>query len=108
MLPVFILFSSFSKPALSEAIIKTSIYCDHFDACPSGKKRLEQEIVFVKGVKSVSFNTTEMTITVKYNPKKTDIQKIRTAISKAGYDADDVKADPKAAGKLDDCCRKKE
>jgi hypothetical protein len=46
-------------------------------------------------------------VTVTFNSKKTDEQKIRETISKAGYDADDVKADPKGVTKLDDCCKKK-
>ena len=47
-----------------------------------------------------------MTITVYYNGEKTSLETIKTAISKMGYDADDVKADNEAYGKLDDCCKK--
>jgi copper chaperone CopZ len=46
------------------------------------------------------------TITVYYNPKKTNLQEIKTAISKLGYDADDVKADQTAYASLDGCCKK--
>ena len=49
-----------------------------------------------------------MVITVIYNAKKTTPEKIRTVISKTGFDADGVKADEKAQGKLDNCCKKKE
>jgi len=47
-----------------------------------------------------------MTIKVTYNSKKTDLQKIKQAISKLGYDADDVKAEEVAYAGLDDCCKK--
>lgn len=47
-----------------------------------------------------------MTIKVTYNSKKTDLAKIKTAISKLGYDADDVKADPVTYDGLDGCCKK--
>ncbi len=47
-----------------------------------------------------------MTIKVTYNSKKTDLQKIRLAISKLGYDADEVKADAVAYESLDGCCKK--
>ena len=47
-----------------------------------------------------------MTITVFYNTQKTDLQTIKLAISKMGYDADDVKADVAAYEQLDDCCKK--
>jgi mercuric ion binding protein len=47
-----------------------------------------------------------MTITVIYNPNRVDLQTIKTAISKLGYDADEIKADPIAYEKLDGCCKK--
>ena len=40
-----------------------------------------------------------------YNAKKTDLQTIKTAISKLGYDADELKADPEAYENLDGCCK---
>lgn len=48
----------------------------------------------------------KMTITVYYNTQKTNLLTIKTAISKLGYDADDIKADIKAYEKLDGCCKK--
>ena len=47
-----------------------------------------------------------MTFTVYYNGKKTSLEKIKTAITKLGFDADEMKADPEAYEKLDDCCKK--
>jgi len=46
-----------------------------------------------------------MTFTVYYNAKKNNVQTIREAISKLGYDADGVKADPKVYESLDGCCK---
>jgi hypothetical protein len=51
-------------------------------------------------------NAEDMTITVYYNTKKTDLETIKTAISKLGYDADEVKADAVAYENLDNCCKK--
>ena len=51
-------------------------------------------------------NEEKKTITVYYNTKKTDLATIKTAISKLGFDADDVKADADAYAKLDGCCKK--
>jgi len=45
-------------------------------------------------------------LTVEYKLGKTSPEKIRTAVSKIGYDADDVVADPKAYEKLPECCKK--
>ncbi|MBL4654727.1 MAG: hypothetical protein JKY33_02775 [Bacteroidia bacterium] len=39
-------------------------------------------------------------------PNKITIDNIRNAISKVGYDADEVEADPVAYEKLHGCCKK--
>ena len=107
LLPVFLLSGAFSKSNTAEVTVKTQFYCDHFDVCES-KAALEKDIAFTRGVKRVTIDSKAMTIHVVYNPKQTDAQKIRQAIAKSGYDADEIKADPKGVEKLDQCCRKKE
>lgn len=87
-------------------IIKTQIYCDHCKQCESCGGRFEREIPFIKGVKDYSFDDKAMTITITYNTKQTTPEKLRLAIAAIGFDADEVKADPKAVAKLDDCCKK--
>ena len=47
-----------------------------------------------------------MTITVFYNGKKTSLEEMKVAITKMGYDADNLKADPAAYENLDGCCKK--
>ena len=84
----------------SEIKIKTSAMCD---MC---KESIEKALAFEKGVKSSDLNVDTKVCTVKYDAAKTTIDKIKIAISKAGYDADDVKADPKAYNKLSPCCKK--
>lgn len=103
---VFIIATGFVKPALSEVVIRTTFHCDHYDQCES-KPALEKQIMLTRGVKSVVIDGKAQTITVKYKPKQVSPDKIRTVISNAGYDADTLKADPKAYEKLDGCCKKK-
>lgn len=86
-------------------VIKTNIYCDHCAQCESCGGKLD-EILDIKGVKHMKLDMAKMTITVMYNPKKTTPEKIRQAIAKLGYDADDVPADPEAVKELDGCCKK--
>lgn len=88
-------------------VIKTMIYCDHCKECNSCGGKIEKDLGFNKGIKLVSLDEKAMTITVTYNPKKTTAEDIRKAISNYGYDADEVKADPVAYSKLDECCLKK-
>lgn len=101
--------SASSAMAQTQSVtIKLGAHCDHFEMCETGKTRLEKELAYTKGVKDIKTDSQAKIITVKYNSKKATEQSIREAIAKAGYDADDVKADPKGYAKLDDCCKKKE
>ena len=70
------------------------------------KEWIEEALAFEKGVKESEVNVEKQIITVTYKKNKTTPENIRKAISKAGYDADDVAADPKAYAKLDACCKK--
>ena len=60
----------------------------------------------IKGVKMYELDEKNMTITVFYNTQKTNLDTIKSAISKMGYDADDIKADASGVSQLDDCCKK--
>ncbi|CAN5904362.1 hypothetical protein BH11BAC7_BH11BAC7_04500 [soil metagenome] len=91
---------------LQEITIKTSSHCDHFEICETGKERLEKQLMLTSGIKHVNIDSKTMLISVKYNPKRITPEKIRKVISQAGYDADDVKADPKGVEQLDECCKK--
>ena len=73
--------------------------------CYTCQENLEKTFAFTKGVKDFDLDVKTGLVKVTYNPKKTDPAQIRMAIAKTGYDADDVKADPKAFDKLDDCCK---
>jgi mercuric ion binding protein len=81
-------------------MIRTSSQCD---MC---KERIEEALAFEKGVKKSDLNVETQICRVTYRKGKTSPERIREAISKAGYDADDVPADPKAYSKLDACCKK--
>ena len=83
-----------------EIKIKTSAICGMCE------ERIETNIAFEKGVKSVELDDETKIVTIVYKTSKTDPDKLRKAISKLGYDADDVEADPKAYAKLPACCKK--
>ena len=88
-----------------KAVIKTVLNCDHCKECETCGLKFRTEMLKIKGVKMYELDEKAMTFTVFYNAKKTDLQTIKTAISKLGYDADEVKADPKAYENLDGCCK---
>ena len=74
--------------------------------CGMCKDRIEHNLAYEKGIKNVSLDDETKVVTVGYSPKKTNPDEIRKAISKIGYDADDVAADPVAYEKLLGCCKK--
>jgi len=84
-----------------EIKIKTSAVCG---MC---KDKIEKAMAYEKGVKSSELNLDTKILTVVYNTKKTNPEKIKLAITKSGYDADDKLADPKEYEKLPACCKKK-
>lgn len=80
--------------------IKTSAVCD---MC---KETIEKAMAYEKGVQKSELNVDTKILTVTYNPKKTTPEKIKLAVTKAGYDADEMPADNKAYSALDPCCKK--
>lgn len=96
------------KPALAqeqkknyeEVQIRTSAVCGMCE------ERIETNIAYEKGVKKVELDDETKIVTIGFDTRKTDPDKLRTAISKLGYDADDVLADKEAYDKLPACCQK--
>lgn len=83
-----------------EVKIKTSAVCG---MC---KARIERNLAFEKGVKESSLDVKSKIVTIKYNPSKTDVAKLKANISKTGYDAEEVAADEAGYAKLPSCCKK--
>ena len=73
--------------------------------CSQCKEIIEAALAFEKGIKSSDLDLKTRELTVVYNSKKTTDAQIRSAVSKQGYDADDVKKDEKAYKKLPACCK---
>lgn len=80
--------------------IKTSAICG---MC---KDRLEKNIAFEKGVKSVTLNEETKVLTIEFKKGKNSKDKLKKAITKLGYDADELPADQKAHDRLPACCQK--
>lgn len=85
---------------IEEVKIKTSAQCS---MC---KQRIEKAMAYEKGIKSSTLDVKTATLSVVYKSNKTTPDKIRSAISKTGYDADSIKAEVKIYNNLPDCCKK--
>lgn len=80
--------------------IKSSVVCG---MC---RDKVTKDMAFEKGVTDVKVDTQKQIITVTYKTKKTDKETIKKAITKIGYDADEMMADQEAHDKLPACCQK--
>ena len=96
----------YSQSKMDTVIVKTNVYCNHCKKCESCGGKIETQLLYTKGIKEVIYNEKEMTIMVVYKKEKTSVDLIKTAITKLGYDADDLQADMKAYEGLDNCCKK--
>ncbi|MCX7908419.1 MAG: cation transporter [Ignavibacteria bacterium] len=98
---LFVVFSfSFAQQNSKRiADIKSSVVCE---MC---KERIEKQLKKVKGILNVDVILDTKTIKVEFDTTKVSLADIKLTISKIGYDADEVKKDPKAYKKLPKCCR---
>ncbi len=78
----------------------------HLPQCEMCKDRIGKSFT-ERERKEVSSNLDLKTkiVTAAYNPKEISPDRLRLAISKVGYQADDLKADPFAYEALPACCK---
>ena len=76
--------------------------------CEECKSRIETYLKRYDGITLVNVNYKRKETTVKYLTNRINIEEIKTAIANAGYDADDVTANPDSYTRLPICCKKPE
>jgi periplasmic mercuric ion binding protein len=73
--------------------------------CGMCKRTIETKVTGLEGLQSIVVDVETKTATVVFDPEVTNIESIEKAISAAGYDANEVKADARAQKKLHGCCQ---
>ena len=73
--------------------------------CQKCADKFKENVPYFKGVKSYNYDMKTAKLTINYDAKKTNPDQLRQEVSKLGYNADNVKADPAARAKLPACCR---
>ena len=73
--------------------------------CSTCKKNIETAVKKMDGIESINVVVKEKTAHINYDKSKTDLAKIESVITAAGYDANDKKANQEAYKELDDCCK---
>ncbi len=76
--------------------------------CESCKKRIEEHLKREDGVQKSNVDFKKHVTKVTFYAERTNAENIKAAIANAGYDADDVKAEPDAYKRLPKCCKKPE
>jgi copper ion binding protein len=107
---VVLILTSFASLALTysgnnaktETVKLNSLVCDQ---CVD---TLNKVIGSIDGVSNVDISLTEKQAIVTFDDSKTSLDKIETAITSAGYSANDKLADKDAFEKLPACCKIKE
>jgi copper chaperone CopZ len=73
--------------------------------CGTCKTIIEKELNYVKGIIFADLDVPSKVLTVKFNSSKISLEEIRVRVTKIGYNADDLKADPTAQSGLPACCQ---
>lgn len=98
ILSLLVCSMSFAQKAETVSI-KTSAECG---MC---KERIEGKLNYVKGIKFAELNYETQELTVKFDPRKIDLDAIRKHVSELGYDADEIPANKEEQDKLPACCK---
>jgi len=103
LLTIALLFSgnSMAQQKKNQTIeIQSSVVCGMCE------KRVIENMAFEKGVKKIKVDLETKIVTITFNTEKTDKEKLKKALTKIGYDADELAANEKAYQKLPPCCKK--
>jgi periplasmic mercuric ion binding protein len=73
--------------------------------CGTCQMTIKNSLTELDGVKSAEVDIKAKTATVQFLPAKLNLEALEGAITSAGYDANEKKADPKAYEDLDECCK---
>jgi periplasmic mercuric ion binding protein len=90
------------KAALTVTIKTPTVQCE------SCKQRIENYLAREEGVFKAVVDYKRKTTKVSFYTDRTNLETVKAAIANAGYDADDVAANPDSYKKLPLCCKKPE
>ena len=104
---MIISFLGITASAQTKAIqtVKVSTPTVQCDMC---KKKIEDVLKRYDGVMTATVNVKKKETTVKYITDRTNEEVIKAAIANAGYDANEIAANPESYKALPKCCKKPE
>lgn len=72
--------------------------------CANCENKIKDGLRFEKGVKDIITSVEDQTVTIVFNPKKTDKDKLEATFPKFGYQAREVKKGEKVVRNMDEQC----
>jgi copper chaperone CopZ len=101
-----LLFGNMVMAQVTPKAVRVNIKTPHA-TCEPCKTKIESWVPkSVDGLVKITVNYRSGITTVQYYPDRTNIEELKTAISNAGFDADDVQANPDTYKSLPDCCKR--
>lgn len=76
--------------------------------CEMCKKRIENAVMSLSGVKKANWDTTTKMLNISYDASKMTEDKIHEELSKVGHATSKLPADERAYQKLHTCCKYKD
>jgi len=73
--------------------------------CGMCKKTIEKAVKEIQGIKEVHWSKKTKMIDITYDDVITNLETIKKAIAKVGYDMDDVRANDENYDQLHKCCQ---
>ncbi|MHA4807227.1 heavy-metal-associated domain-containing protein [Flavitalea flava] len=92
-----------TKGTTATATIKTPTV-----QCEQCKQRIEKYLSHEEGILKVNVDYKKKIAVVSYLVDRTNVENVKTLIANAGYDADDITAEPDSYKRLPQCCKKPE
>lgn len=92
---------SANAKSVSDTLVVTTTPQMH---CANCENKIKGNLRFEKGIKDIQTSIENQTVTIIYNPAKTDKQKLEAAFPKFGYTAREVKKGEKVARNMNEEC----
>lgn len=107
LLIVLLLATGLGAAAQTKALETTKISLPTIN-CDLCKNRIETYLKRYDGINFIAVNVKRKEATVKYLVDRINEEEIKAAIANAGYDANEITAEPEAYKRLPTCCKKPE
>ena len=108
LLFAMIAFTGLVKAQTPAKSVQTVVIKTPTVQCEECKDRIEKYLSHEEGILKVNVDYKRKVTKVTFLTDRTNIENVKTLIANAGYDADDITAEPDSYKRLPLCCKKPE